>query len=150
MYALPPATGRSSIIRVTHTPLIHRGPRTPRTSSTQHGAPSIYSITKLSLLYCPCCFAQYCILHTANRANPCLQIKLFDKEKRLIICSHRVSWKVRLGSTKTLHLSLNELVTISTDKKKLKNSFTSYPVDTINFYTQIKRRETWLNTQKLG
>lgn len=26
MYALPPATGRSSIIRVTHTPLIHRGP----------------------------------------------------------------------------------------------------------------------------
>lgn len=101
MYALPPATGRSSIIRVTHTPLIP-GPRTPRTSSTQHGAPSIYSITKLSLLYCPCCFAQYCIFHTTNHlscttTNPCLQIKRLIKRNVCcsIICSQWYS-KVRL------------------------------------------------------
>lgn len=101
MYALPPATGRSSIIRVTHTPLIP-GPRTPRTSSTQHGAPSIYSITKLSLLYCPCCFAQYCIFHTTNHlscttTNPCLQIKRSIKRNVCcsIICSQWYS-KVRL------------------------------------------------------
>lgn len=101
MYALPPATGRSSIIRVTHTPLIP-GPRTPRTSSTQHGAPSIYSITKLSLLYSPCCFAQYCIFHTTNHlscttTNPCLQIK--RSIKRNVCCSIICSqWylKVRL------------------------------------------------------
>lgn len=58
MYALPPhrhharPRPRLGYVRVyAGSVLALMGPRTPRTSSAQHGAPSIYSITKLSLLY---------------------------------------------------------------------------------------------------
>lgn len=63
MYALPPSphlrgSDRASVVRACVyacglARALSYGARTPRTGSTQHGAPSIYSITKLSLLYAP-------------------------------------------------------------------------------------------------